>query len=59
VVLTAVDVAGNEGSTSVDIPVELEDTGDGQSLPFVSIGLLGAGAMVAIAVFLLWFRKRK
>jgi parallel beta-helix repeat protein len=59
VVLTTIDVAGNEGLASVDILVELEDTGGEQFLPAASIGVLAVGVMVGVTMLVLWFRKRK
>ena len=59
VVLTAVDVAGNEGFASADVRVGLKDTGGGPFLPAASIGVLAAGVIVGVTMFVLWFKRKK
>ena len=59
VVLTVVDVAGNEGFASVDLLVELKDTGSGQ-FPFAaSLGVLVAGVIVGVTMLVFWFRRKR
>ncbi len=59
VILTAVDVAGNEGHTSVNILVGLGDGGDEQ-FPYTTVlGILLVAVVVGATTFLLWFRRKK
>ena len=58
-VLTAVDVAGNEGYVSVDIVVRLGDTKD-ERLPYATaIGVMVIGVVFGGIAIVLWFRWKK
>lgn len=58
VILTVVDVAGNEGYASVDVPVKLEDSGYERLLPAALIAVV-VGGVGGVAVLLLWFKRRE
>jgi parallel beta-helix repeat protein len=59
VVLTAVDVAGNEGIASVDIMVGLKDMGGEQSFSTTSVGIMVVGVAVGVTMLVFWFKRRK
>ena len=58
VVLSVVDVAGNEGYASVNLPVWSENSGDEQPLSAALMGVLVIVGVVALTVLILWFKRK-
>jgi parallel beta-helix repeat protein len=57
VVLTVVDVAGNEGFAAVNLLIELVDADNGQFPLAAALAVLVIGGVVGVGVLMLWFKR--